>query len=123
MTCGGGHYDSKYGWPTHEGVGTCAALRTRTSAQITLLAHTNPPRFTDIWALGLQSEQNNRINFSISQKDNPGSTTPVPLPLNCVAGSGRLEHAGQRRVDDQPTIVNESGWVIPAGNVPIPVHG
>src|SRR5580692_4385555 len=67
---------SKYGWPTApQGVGNCDVADgfPNQCQQNLYLAHTNPaPVHRYFGRLDYNLSQNNRINFSISQKDNPG---------------------------------------------------
>ena len=103
---------SKYGWPTApQGVGTCAAAPFQNECTNNLyLAHTNPaPVHRYFGRLDYDLSQNNRINFSISQKDNPGVDNGLfPCPLDC--GSGDVD-GWNTQISDvwtiRPTIVNE----------------
>ena len=103
---------SKYGWPTApQGVGTCAAPPFQNECTSNLyLAHTNPaPVHRYFGRLDYNLSQNNRINFSISQKDNPGVDNGLfNCPLNC--GSGDVD-GWNTQISDvwtiRPTIVNE----------------
>jgi hypothetical protein len=103
---------SKYGWPTApQGVGTCAAAPFQNECTNNLyLAHINPaPVHRYFGRLDYNVSQNNRINFSISQKDNPGVDNGLfNCPLNC--GSGDVD-GWNTQISDvwtiRPTIVNE----------------
>jgi hypothetical protein len=103
---------SKYGWPTApQGVGTCAAAPFQNECTNNLyLAHINPaPVHRYFGRLDYNLSQNNRLNFSISQKDNPGVDNGLfPCPLNC--GSGDVD-GWNTQISDvwtiRPTIVNE----------------
>ena len=103
---------SKYGWPTApQGVGTCAAPPYQNECTNNLyLAHINPaPVHRYFGRLDYNLSQNNRINFSISQKDNPGVDNGLfNCPLNC--GSGDVD-GWNTQISDvwtiRPTIVNE----------------
>jgi hypothetical protein len=103
---------SKYGWPTApQGVGTCAAPPYQNECTNNLyLAHINPaPVHRYFGRLDFNLSQNNRINFSISQKDNPGVDNGLfKCPLNC--GSGDVDGWNTQLSDVwtiTPTIVNE----------------
>jgi hypothetical protein len=103
---------SKYGWPTApQGVGTCAAPPYQNECTNNLyLAHINPaPVHRYFGRLDYSLSQNNRINFSISQKDNPGVDNGLfHCPLNC--GSGDVDGWNTQVTDTwtiTPTIVNE----------------
>jgi hypothetical protein len=103
---------SKYGWPTApQGVGTCAAPPYQNECTSNLyLAHINPaPVHRYFGRLDYDLSKNNRINFSISQKDNPGVDNGLfKCPLNC--GSGDVDGWNTQLSDVwtiTPTIVNE----------------
>jgi Carboxypeptidase regulatory-like domain len=103
---------SKYGWPTApQGVGTCAAAPFQNECTNNLyLAHINPaPVHRYFGRLDYNLTQNNRINFSISQKDNPGVDNGLfNCPLDC--GSGDVDGYNTQVTDVwtiKPTIVNE----------------
>ena len=103
---------SKYGWPTApQGVGTCLAAPLQNECTNNLyLAHTNPaPVHRYFGRLDYDLSHNNRINFSISQKDNPGVDNGLfNCPLDC--GSGDVD-GWNTQISDvwtiTPTIVNE----------------
>jgi Carboxypeptidase regulatory-like domain len=103
---------SKYGWPTApQGVGTCAAPPFQNECTNNLyLAHTNPaPVHRYFGRLDYDLSQNNRINFSITQKDNPGVDNGLfACPLDC--GSGDVD-GWNTQISDvwtiRPNIVNE----------------
>jgi hypothetical protein len=103
---------SKYGWPiAPQGVGTCAAAPFQNECTNNLyLAHTNPaPVHRYFGRLDYDLSQNNRINFSITQKDNPGVDNGLfACPLDC--GSGDVD-GWNTQVSDvwtiRPNIVNE----------------
>src|SRR5580658_2256362 len=103
---------SKYGWPTAPlGVGTCVGGLYPNECQFNLyLAHTNPsPVHRYFGRLDYNVSQNNRINWSISQKDNPGLDNGLfNCPLNC--GSGDVDGYNTQVTETwtiTPTIVNE----------------
>jgi hypothetical protein len=103
---------SKYGWPTApQGVGTCVGGLYPNECQFNLyLAHTNPsPVHRYFGRLDYNVSQNNRINWSISQKDNPGLDNGLfNCPLNC--GSGDVDGYNTQVTDTwtiKPTMVNE----------------
>ncbi|MGA2019050.1 MAG: carboxypeptidase-like regulatory domain-containing protein [Candidatus Sulfotelmatobacter sp.] len=103
---------SKYGWPTApQGVGTCAAPPYQNECTNNLyLAHINPaPVHRYFGRLDYNMSQNNRIMFSISQKDNPGVDNGLfNCPLNC--GSGDVDGWNTQVTDTwtiSPTVVNE----------------
>jgi hypothetical protein len=104
---------SKYGWPTApQGVGTCstsAGFPNQCSSNL-YLAHINPaPVHRYFGRLDYNLTQNNRLNFSISQKDNPGVDNGLfNCPLDC--GSGDVDGYNTQVTDTwtlTPTIVNE----------------
>jgi len=104
---------SKYGWPTApQGVGTCsttAGFPNQCTSNL-YLAHINPaPVHRYFGRLDYNVSQNNRINFSISQKDNPGVDNGLfNCPLDC--GSGDVDGYNTQVSDVwtiRPTIVNE----------------
>jgi hypothetical protein len=104
---------SKYGWPTApQGVGTCQTSNgfPNECTNNLYLAHINPaPVHRYFGRLDYNLSQNNRINFSISQKDNPGVDNGLfNCPLNC--GSGDVDGWNTQLSDVwtiTPTIVNE----------------
>src|SRR5580692_9152750 len=104
---------SKYGWPTApQGVGTCSTnpLYPNECTNNLYLAHINPaPVHRYFGRLDYNVSQNNRINFSISQKDNPGVDNGLfNCPLDC--GSGDVDGYNTQVSDVwtiRPTIVNE----------------
>src|ERR1700691_1901254 len=103
---------SKYGWPTApQGVGTCLAAPLQNECTNNLyLAHTNPaPVHRYFGRLDYDLSHNNRINFSISQKDNPGVDNGLfNCPLDC--GSGDVDGWNTQVTDTwaiSPTVVNE----------------
>ncbi|MGA9543671.1 MAG: carboxypeptidase-like regulatory domain-containing protein, partial [Candidatus Sulfotelmatobacter sp.] len=104
---------SKYGWPTAaQGVGQCnGANGFPNECQNNLyLAHTNPaPVHRYFGRLDYDLSSNNRINFSISQKDNPGVDNGLfACPLDC--GSGDVDGWNTQVTDTwtiTPNIVNE----------------
>ncbi|MGC2226578.1 MAG: carboxypeptidase-like regulatory domain-containing protein [Candidatus Sulfotelmatobacter sp.] len=104
---------SKYGWPTApQGVGTCSTnpLYPNECTNNLYLAHTNPaPVHRYFGRLDYDLSQNNRINFSITQKDNPGVDNGLfNCPLDC--GSGDVD-GWNTQISDvwtiRPNIVNE----------------
>jgi hypothetical protein len=104
---------SKYGWPTApQGVGTCSTnpLYPNECSSNLYLAHTNPaPVHRYFGRLDYDLSQNNRINFSITQKDNPGVDNGLfACPLDC--GSGDVD-GWNTQISDvwtiRPNIVNE----------------
>jgi hypothetical protein len=103
---------SKYGWPTApQGVGTCLAAPFQNECTNNLyLAHTNPaPVHRYFGRIDYDMSQNNRIMWSISQKDNPGVDNGLFVcPLNC--GSGDVDGYNTQVTDTwtiTPTVVNE----------------
>ncbi len=104
---------SKYGWPTApQGVGKCDTADgfPNQCSQNLYLAHINPaPVHRYFGRLDYNLSQNNRINFSITQKDNPGVDNGLfACPLNC--GSGDVDGWNTQVTDTwtiTPTIVNE----------------
>jgi hypothetical protein len=102
---------SQYGWPTApQGVGKCSALYPNQCTQNLYLAHTNPaPVHRYFGRLDYDLSSKHRINFSISQKDNPGVDNGLfKCPLNC--GSGDVDGWNTQVTDTwtiTPTIVNE----------------
>jgi hypothetical protein len=104
---------SKFGWPTApQGVGTCATAAgfPNECTNNLYLAHINPaPVHRYFGRLDYNVSQNNRINFSISQKDNPGVDNGLfNCPLDC--GSGDVDGWNTQLSDVwtiTPTIVNE----------------
>jgi hypothetical protein len=103
---------SKYGWPTApQGVGKCLAPPFQNECTQNLyLAHVNPaPVHRYFGRLDYNLSQNNRINFSISQKDNPGVDNGLfNCPLNC--GSGDVDGWNTQLSEVwtiTPTVVNE----------------
>lgn len=103
---------SKYGWPTApQGVGTCAPAPYQNECQNNLfLSHINPsPVHRYFGRLDYNVSQNNRIMFSISQKDNPGTDNSLfTCPLLC--GSGDVDGYNTQVTDTwtiSPNMVNE----------------
>jgi hypothetical protein len=103
---------SKYGWPTApQGVGTCAAPPYQNECTNNLyLAHINPaPVHRYFGRVDYNLSAKNRVSFSISQKDNPGTDNGLfNCPLNC--GSGDVDGYNTQVTDTwtiDPTIVNE----------------
>jgi len=104
---------SNYGWPTApQGVGTCstgAGFPNQCTSNL-YLAHTNPaPVHRYFGRMDYDMSQNNRIMWSISQKDNPGVDNGLfNCPLNC--GSGDVDGYNTQVTDTwtiTPTVVNE----------------
>ncbi len=103
---------SKYNWPTApQGVGTCAPAPYQNECTNNLyLAHINPaPVHRTFGRLDFKLSENNRIVFSISQKDNPGVDNGLfACPLDC--GSGDVDGYNTQVTDTwtiSPTMVNE----------------
>jgi hypothetical protein len=103
---------SKYGWPTApQGVGTCAAPPYQNECTNNLfLSHINPaPVHRYFGRLDYNVNENNRISWSISQKDNPGVDNSLfACPLDC--GSGDVDGYNTQVTDTwtvSPTMVNE----------------
>jgi len=103
---------SKYGWPTAQpGVGTCAPAPYQYECTNNLfLSHINPaPVHRYFGHLDYVQSENNRISWSISQKDNPGVDNGLfACPLNC--GSGDVDGYNTQVTDTwtiNPTMVNE----------------
>jgi hypothetical protein len=104
--------NSKFGWPTApQGVGTCAAAPFQNECTNNLfLSHINPaPVHRYFGRLDYVVNENNRISWSISQKDNPGVDNGLFVcPLNC--GSGDVDGYNTQVTDTwtiSPTVVNE----------------
>src|SRR5271170_588140 len=104
---------SKYGWPTAPlGVGTCNVTGgfPNQCTNNLYLAHTNPaPVHRYFGRLDYNLSQKHRLNFSITQKDNPGVDNGLfACPLNC--GSGDVDGWNTQVTETwtiTPTIVNE----------------
>jgi hypothetical protein len=103
---------SKFGWPiAPQGVGTClpAPLQNECTNNLFLSATTPAPVHRYFGRLDYVVNDNNRISWSISQKDNPGVDNYVfTCPLNC--GSGDVDGYNTQVTDTwtiSPTIVNE----------------
>ena len=104
---------SKFGWPTApQGVGTCSTnpLYPNECSQNLFLSHTNPaPVHRYFGRLDYVQSENNRISWSISQKDNPGVDNGLfACPLLC--GSGDVDGYNTQVTDTwtiSPTMVNE----------------
>ncbi len=103
---------SKYAWPTApQGVGTCAPAPYQNECTNNLfLAHINPaPVHRYFGRLDYVQSENNRISWSISQKDNPGVDNGLfACPLDC--GSGDVDGYNTQVTDTwtiSPTLVNE----------------
>jgi hypothetical protein len=103
---------SKFGWPTAPpGVGTCQPAPYQNECSNNLfLSHINPaPVHRYFGRLDYVQSQNNRISWSISQKDNPGVDNGLFVcPLNC--GSGDVDGYNTQVTDTwtiSPTLVNE----------------
>jgi len=103
---------SKYGWPTApQGVGTCAPAPYQNECTNNLfLSHINPaPVHRYFGRLDYVQSENNRISWSISQKDNPGVDNGLfTCPLDC--GSGDVDGYNTQVTDTwtiSPTMVNE----------------
>ncbi|MGH9689092.1 MAG: carboxypeptidase regulatory-like domain-containing protein, partial [Candidatus Acidiferrales bacterium] len=103
---------SNYGWPAApSGVGTCAAPPYQNECTNNLfLSHINPsPVLRYFGRLDYNLSANNRIMFSISQKDNLGVDNGLfACPLAC--GSGEVDGYNTQITDAwtlSPTIVNE----------------
>src|SRR5208283_5233974 len=81
---------SNYGWPLAQpGVGTCSAAPYQNDCtNNAFYAHISPaPVLRYFGRIDYDLSQKNRINFSISQKDNPGvSNGLTPCPQNCGSG-------------------------------------
>lgn len=104
--------NSKYGWPTApQGVGTCAPAPYQNECTNNLfLSHINPsPVHRYFGRLDYNVSDKNRIMFSISQKDNPGTDNGLfSCPLDC--GSGDVDGYNTQVTDTwtiSPTVVNE----------------
>ena len=105
--------NSKFGWPTApQGVGTCSTLPglQNECTQNLFLSHINPaPVHRYFGRLDYVVNENNRISWSISQKDNPGVDNGLFVcPLNC--GSGDVDGYNTQVTDTwtiSPTLVNE----------------
>jgi hypothetical protein len=103
---------SKYGWPTApQGAGTCAAAPFQNECTNNLfLSHINPaPVHRYFGRMDYVQSENNKISWSISQKDNPGVDNGLfTCPLDC--GSGDVDGYNTQVTDTwtiSPTIVNE----------------
>jgi len=103
---------SNYGWPTApQGVGTCVGgLYPNECTNNLYLAHTNPaPVHRYFGRIDYNMSDKNRIMWSISQKDNPGTDNGLfTCPLNC--GSGDVDGYNTQVTDTwtiTPTVVNE----------------
>jgi len=103
---------SKYGWPTApQGVGSCAAPPYQFECQNNLyLAHINSsPVHRYFGRVDYNVNSNNRLSFSITQKDNPGVDNGLfNCPLNC--GSGDVDGYNVQVTDTwtvTPNLVNE----------------
>jgi hypothetical protein len=104
---------SKYGWPTApQGVGNCDTADgfPNQCSQNLYLAHTNPaPVHRYFGRLDYDLSQKHRINFSITQKDNPGVDNGLfTCPLDC--GSGDVDGWNTQVTETwtiTPNIVNE----------------
>jgi hypothetical protein len=103
---------SKYGWPTApQGVGTCAPAPYQFQCTNNLfLSHINPAPVNRYFGrVDYTLSENNRISFSITQKDNPGVDNGLFVcPLDC--GSGKVTGVNTQVTDTwtiSPTLVNE----------------
>jgi hypothetical protein len=103
---------SKYGWPTApQGVGTCAAAPYQNECTNNLyLAQAAPsPVHRYFGRLDYNLSEKNRLTFSISQKDNPGTDYGLfKCPLLC--GSGDVDGYNTQVTETwtiSPTVVNE----------------
>ena len=103
---------SKFGWPTApQGVGTCAPAPYQNECTNNLfLSHINPsPVHRYFGRLDYNVSNSNRIMFSISQKDNPGTDNGLfTCPLDC--GSGDVDGYNTQVTDTwtiSPNMVNE----------------
>jgi Carboxypeptidase regulatory-like domain len=103
---------SKYGWPTApQGVGTCEPAPYQNECTNNLyLAHINPsPVHRYFGRLDYNLSANNRLMYSISQKDNPGVDNGLfNCPLDC--GSGDVDGYNTQITETwtiSPTMVNE----------------
>ncbi len=104
---------SKYGWPVApSGVGTCSTnpLYPNECSNNLFLSHINPaPVHRYFGRLDYVQSENNRISWSISQKDNPGVDNGLfTCPLDC--GSGDVDGYNTQVTDTwtiSPTMVNE----------------
>ena len=103
---------SKYGWLTApQGVGTCAPAPYQndcvSNAYLTQPAPSPVHRY--FGRLDYNLSEKNRINFSITQKDNPGTDNGLlPCPMDC--GSGDVDGYNTQITDTwtiTPTMVNE----------------
>jgi hypothetical protein len=104
--------NSKFGWPTApQGAGNCAPAPYQNECTNNLyLAHINPaPVHRYFGRLDYNVTSNNRISYSISQKDNPGVDNGLfTCPLSC--GSGDVDGYNTQVTDTwtiSPTVVNE----------------
>ena len=103
---------SNYGWPLAQpGVGTCAAAPYQNECtNNAYLAHIGKaPVLRYFGRIDYDLSQKNRINFSISQKDNAGTNNGLePCPQNC--GSGDVDGYNTQITDTwtiSPNMVNE----------------
>ena len=103
---------SKYTWPTApQGVGTCAAAPYQYDCvNNAFLAQPGAsPVHRYFGRLDYNVSEKNRINFSITQKDNPATDNGIlPCPLDC--GSGDVDGYNTQITDTwtiSPTTVNE----------------
>jgi Carboxypeptidase regulatory-like domain len=103
---------SPYGWPTApQGVGTCAPAPYQNECTNNLfLSHTNPAPVTRYFGrMDYDLSANNRIMYSISQKENPGVDNGLfTCPLLC--GSGKVTGINTQLTDTwtiNPETVNE----------------
>lgn len=103
---------SQYGWPTApQAVGTCAPAPDQNECSNNIfLSHINAsPVLRYFGRLDYDVSANNRIMFSITQKNNPGVDNGLfACPLNC--GSGTVNGVNTQFTDTwtlSPTMLNE----------------
>jgi hypothetical protein len=103
---------SQYGWPTApSGVGTCAAapFQNECTNNLYLTAITPSPVTRYFGRLDYDMNAKNRVSYSITEKQNPGTDNYVfACPLDC--GSGLVTGLNTQVTDTwtvSPTVVNE----------------
>ena len=103
---------SQYGWPTATpGVGTCAAApyQYECTSNAFLSQASRAPVHRYFGRLDYVLNEKNRMNFSISQKDNPATDNGLlPCPVDC--GSGDVDGYNAQFTETwtiKPTMVNE----------------